>query len=45
MILKVEYDSTKAPGQVDYVNSDSNLSIGLDFPFRNNFLIGTSIER
>ncbi len=45
MILKVEYDSTKTPGQVDYVNSDSNLSIGLDFPFRNNFLIGASIER
>ena len=44
-LLKLEYDTTVAPGKVGYELPDKEFSFGIDFNLTNNFTIGISSER
>ena len=44
-LLKLEYDTTLAPGKVGYELPDKEFSFGIDFNLTNNFTIGISSER
>jgi hypothetical protein len=45
LILKIENDTTNAPGKVGYKESKQKLSYGLDFAINSNFSFGFSFER
>ena len=44
-LLKLEYDTTKAPGLIGYEEAKNDLSFGIDFSLSKNFTIGLSSER
>ena len=45
LLLKLEYDTTVAPGMVGYPIPEENLSFGLEYSINKNFSIGISNER
>lgn len=45
LILKIEYDTTLAPGQIGYALPKRNYSIGFDYNFNKNLSFGIANER
>ncbi len=45
IILKIENDTTLTPGLVDYEDSRSSISFGMDYQINKNFSMGVSHER
>lgn len=45
IIIKVEKDTTKYDGLIEYENPSSDYSIGFDYSISNNFVLGLSYER
>lgn len=44
-LIKFERDTTKTPGLMEYESPNSDYSVGLDYSFTENFVIGLSYER
>ena len=44
-LLKLEYDTTQAPGKIGYEEAKQDFSLGIDFSLSKNFTIGISSER
>ena len=44
-LLKLEYDTTKAPGKIGFEEPKQDFSVGVDFSLSKNFTIGISSER
>ena len=44
-LLKIEKDTTKTNGRMPYDNSTSDYSVGIDYSFNENFVVGLSYER
>ena len=45
LLFKFEKDTTLTPGKINYENSKSDYSYGLDYSINDNFLLGISYER
>lgn len=48
LLIKIETDTTNTypgEGEIDYQKKESELSIGIDYSFNNNFVIGAAFER
>ena len=45
LLFKLEYDSTLTPGLVGYETSREDFSYGIEYSFKDNFIIGFSSER
>jgi hypothetical protein len=44
-LIKLEYDTTKTDGIIQFESPSSRTSIGLDYNINNNFTVGLSLER